>query len=269
MLCVMEFLRHGIVLCHFRLIGKIIRFLLQKNVHRFGNHHVSHRLEFCVLRERHTLRQLLRIGLYHGFPLPIPQVIERGDAFVLCQLIHDGIDEVFDIRLEIPVHLFSAGLGEPVRQLHEHGFHSRIVIGAGVDFFDHLRHQFPAFCLQCVPMLRLSFINAEQVLGKNILCEGGAQTVHALFREIAFVRMDGIGNQMHMGMMAFVVERRKPSEIFQWNFQVFTQRRGLCPQHIPPAVAVIKAQPFRVLTTQGEDRRPHIPRMEIQFLRYF
>ena len=221
-LCVVEFLRHGIVLCHFRLIGKIILFLLQKNVHRFGNHHVSHRLEFCVLRERHTLRQFLRIGLYYGLPLLIPQIIERGDAFVPCQLVHDGIDEVFDIRLEIPVHLFSAGLGEPVRQLHEHRFHSRIVIDAGIDFFDHLRHQFPAFRLQRVPMLRLLFINAEQILREDILCKGGAKTVHALFREIALVRIDGISNEMHMGMMAFIMERRKPSEVFQWDFQIFT-----------------------------------------------
>lgn len=50
---------------------------------------------------------------------------------------------------------------------------------------------------------------------------------------------------------------------------IFAPAYGLRPQHIPPAVSVIEAEPCRILTAKREDGCPHISLMPIQFFGYF
>ena len=71
-----------------------------------------------------------------------------------------------------------------------------------------------------------------------------------------------------MRMMAFIMEGGEPPKMLHRDFQIFGQSLRLCPQHIPPAVSVIEAKPFCILTAQGEDCRPYISLMDIQFFRY-
>ena len=72
-----------------------------------------------------------------------------------------------------------------------------------------------------------STIYAEEILCKDIFCEGGAQSVHAFGRQISLTFRCGVGDQMHMGMMAFVVERGKPFQILDGDIQICGQRFGL------------------------------------------
>ena len=73
---------------------------------------------------------------------------------------------------------------------------------------------------------------------------------------------------MHMRVMALIMEGGEPPEMLHRDFQILGQSLRLRPQHIPPAVSVIEAEPFGVLSPQGQDCRPYISLMEIQFFRY-
>ena len=66
----------------------------------------------------------------------------------------------------------------------------------------------------------LLFINAQQILSENILCKGRTQIVDALLCQIAFVLNSRINNQMHMGMIAFVMKGGKPFQMLHRDFQI-------------------------------------------------
>ena len=74
---------------------------------------------------------------------------------------------------------------------------------------------------------------------------------------------------MHMRMMPFIVECRKPIEISHGNMKRIGQFLSMGAEHITPAFTAVEAKPFRILPPQGEDSSPHISLMQIQFLRNF
>ncbi|NBI18692.1 hypothetical protein D1841_14125 [Neglecta sp. X4] len=71
---------------------------------------------------------------------------------------------------------------------------------------------------------------------------------------------------MGMGMMAFVVKSCKPLQMLHGNLEIFRERLGLCPQHIPPAGTAIKPQPLCIFPAQGDDRRVNIALVLIQVI---
>lgn len=227
---------------------------------------IAYGLEFRVPGQREPRRHVHGIGLKHFFPFLIPQGIEGSDPLILRQLIHDVVDEILHIGLEVSVHLLSAGSGQPPGQLRQFIFQHRIVIASSMDPGSDLLCQLFTLRSQRIPVLGLLLINAEQVLCKDIPCERGPQIFHPLLCEIAFVLQKRIGNKMHMGMMALIMEGGIPSQILHGDLQVLRERLGLGPQHVPPPCAPVKSQPLRILTAQGHDGRPYIPLMPVQLL---
>ena len=73
---------------------------------------------------------------------------------------------------------------------------------------------------------------------------------------------------MNMGMVAFVVECGKPTEVAHGYSQVFGERLCLRPEHISPSAAVIKAESLGILSAQRHDCRPHISRVSVEFVRH-
>ena len=139
---------------------------------------------------------------------------------------------------------------QPPGKLHQHLPDLRVNGQPAVDLLHQLCNLLPALGPKLVPVLRLLLIDTVQVLGENIFSELGTQIMHTLFREIPFVLHRGIRQEMDVRMVALVVERREPLEVFHGYFEVFSQCLGLSAQHIPPAGAIIKAQALRVFTPE-------------------
>ena len=99
-----------------------------------------------------------------------------------------------------------------------------IIIGAAVYLGYELSEHLTALHLECVTVFGLLFIFAEQVLCEYILGEGRTQSHHAFFREITFVWICRVDDQVNMGMVAFVVECGKPTEVTHGYPQVFGER---------------------------------------------
>ena len=146
--------------------------------------------------------------------------------------------------------LFAVGHGKAFCKCLQQILHLGIIIGAAVYLGDELGEYLTALHLDCVTVFSLLFIFAEQVLCEYILGEGRTQSHHALFREITFVRICRVGYQVNMGMVAFVVECGKPTEVAHGYSQVFGERLCLRPEHIPPSAAVIIAESLGILTAQ-------------------
>ena len=119
---------------------------------------------------------------------------------------------------------FAVGHSQPLGECLQQILHLWIVIGAAVYLGDELGEYLTALHLECVTVFSLLFIFAEQVLCEYVLCEGRTQSHHALFREITFVRICRVGYQVNMGMVAFVVECGKPTEVTHGYPQVFGER---------------------------------------------
>ncbi len=99
----------------------------------------------------------------------LPQFIERSYPFIGSKIIHNGIDDCLDIRFQIAVHLLALCLGETVGNVQKHFFKLRIIIDSAVDLEYDLRNHLTAVCSQCIPMLVLLLIYADEILSKNIL----------------------------------------------------------------------------------------------------
>ena len=145
---------------------------------------------------------------------------------------------------------FAVGHSQPLGECLQQILHLWIVIGAAVYLGDELGEYITALHLECVTVFCLLFIFAEQVLCEYVLGEGRTQSHQALFREITFVRICRVGYQVNMGMVAFVVECGKPTEVAHGYSQLFGERLCLRPEHIPPSAAVIKAESLGILTAQ-------------------
>ena len=119
---------------------------------------------------------------------------------------------------------FAVGHSQPLGESLQQILHLWIVIGAAVYLGDELGEYLTALHLECVTVFDLLFIFAEQVLREYILGEGRTQSHHAFFREIALVRICRVGYQVDMGVVAFVVECGKPTEVTHGYPQVFGER---------------------------------------------
>ena len=93
--------------------------------------------------------------------------------------------------------------------------------------------------------------------------------LHVLWREESSCGICGVDHQMHMRMVAFIVECRKPFEVSHGNMKRIGQLLCLSAEHIPPTLTAVEAKPFRILPPQREDSSPHISFVQIQLLRNF
>ena len=64
------------------------------------------------------------------------------------------------------------------------------------------------------------------------------------------ISSSGVGYQVNMRMVAFIMKSGKPTEVAHGYPQVFGECLRLRPEHIPPSAAVIVAEAFGVLTAK-------------------
>ena len=65
-------------------------------------------------------------------------------------------------------------------------------------------------------------------------------------------------------MVALVVKRREPLKVFHGYLEILSQRLGLSTKHIPPAGAVVEAQPLRILPPQRYYNGIHVAAVAVE-----
>ena len=82
--------------------------------------------------------------------------------------------------------------------------------------------------------------------------------------KIPLLRFSRPHHHMHMGMMPLVVVRRVPAKIIRPNTHGLRNSGALLLQQIPPCGSFVVSKPLRVLTPQGENKRPHFSVVSVQ-----
>ena len=82
--------------------------------------------------------------------------------------------------------------------------------------------------------------------------------------EIPFLRFSRPHHHMHMRMVSLVVVRRVPAEIIRLNPHSFRNSGALLLQQILPCGSFVVPKSLRVLTPQGENKRPHFSVVSVQ-----
>ena len=83
--------------------------------------------------------------------------------------------------------------------------------------------------------------------------------------KIPLLRFSRPHHHMHMGMMPLVVVRRVPAKIIRPNTHGLRNSGALLLQQILPRGGFVVTQALRVLTPQGENKRPHFSVVSVQF----
>ena len=83
--------------------------------------------------------------------------------------------------------------------------------------------------------------------------------------KIPLLRFSRPHHHMHMGMMPLVVVRRVPAKIIRPNTHGLRNSGALMLQQIPPRGSFVVPKSLRVLTPQGENKRPHFSVVSVQF----
>ena len=146
----------------------------------------------------------------------------------------------FHLRFQVAIDLFPFSFRKPVSQTQEQFLYLGIIIGSGIDVGDNLYDQLLAVQAQLIPLNRLLFINAEQILLKDIFGQGRPHLCHTLFGKETFILDGRVRQQMDVGMMALIVKGSIPFQMIHGDLQAVRQGLRLRPKHIPPSDAGIE-----------------------------
>ena len=222
------------------------------------NYRVANGAEFLFLFQGDPLWHLVGVGAKHIFFLLIPQGVQFLDAVIFCKLSYDSIHQFFRSSIEVSVLLFALGFCQPVRELHQHRLHLGIVKVAVVDGIHDLSDAVPAFLPELVTKISLLLIDLQQILAEDFLGQIALDGFDTLGGEVGFVGIDGVSHHMNMRMVTFVVECGVPAEVLRRDLHLLRDHVSLRTKQVHPCVRVVIAQPFRILTAEGDDVCPDI-----------
>ena len=107
----------------------------------------------------------------------------------------------------------------------------------------------------------------EQFLTEDLIGERGLDLPYPIFGQIRLIGFHRPRHHVDVRMIALVMEGGVPAEILRRYFH----RRGdvvaVGAQECAPRVRVIVPKPLRVLPVEGDDVRPHVAGVVIQFVR--
>ena len=132
-----------------------------------------------------------------------------------------------------------------------------------------LQHGPPRLPHQLVPGRRLLLVEVEHLVPEDIVGQPGLDLADALFGEVGLSGFGRPGHHVDVRMLPLVVEGGVPAEV---RGRYFHRRRDLVAvgaDEISPRCGVVEAQPRRILPLEGEDVRPHISGVLLQFLHRF
>ena len=134
----------------------------------------------------------------------------------------------------------------------------------------HGLHQFqhrpPRLAHQPISGLRLLFVEMQHFVAEDIIGQLGFDLTDAFLGEVGLARLGGPGHHVDVRMLALVVEGSIPSEVTGWDLHCRRDVVAVGADEVSPRRGVIEAEPGSILTLEGDDVRPHISRVALQFL---
>ena len=176
---------------------------------------------------------------------------------------NDGIHQFLGAGIEVSVLLLALGFRQPVRKLHQHHLHLRIVKAAMVDGIHDFCNAVPALLPEFVTKVGLLLIDLQQILPEDLLCQIALDGFDALGGEVSFVRIDRVGHHMHMRMVSFIMERSIPPKILRRNLHLLGNHIPMRAEQMHPGIGCTVTQPLRIFPAQRNDVRPDISGMFI------
>ena len=106
----------------------------------------------------------------------------------------------------------------------------------------------------------------EQFLTEDLVGQRGLDLADTIFGQVCLIRLCRPRHHVDMGMISLVMEGGVPAKVLRWDFH----RRGdiiaVGTQQCAPCFCVVIPQPLRVLPMEGDDVRPHVAGVVIQFI---
>ena len=143
-----------------------------------------------------------------------------------------------------------------LRQFHKQIGDNGIVTAAGVDAPDDVCQNVPALLGERISLLCLLCIDLQQILLENLPGKYRLQFMESLLCHIWFPACR-VCHDMHMGMMALVMERRIPPQVGQRDFHRCCHSVSLAAEQIPPCGTFVISQPYSIFPPQGQDFGKH------------
>ncbi len=105
----------------------------------------------------------------------------------------------------------------------------------------------------------------EHFVAEDIVGQLGLDLTDALFGKIGLSRLCGPGHHVDVRVLALVVEGSIPSEVAGRDLHCRRDVVAVRPDEISPRRGVVEAEPGRILTLEGDDVRPYISGVVLQF----
>ena len=107
----------------------------------------------------------------------------------------------------------------------------------------------------------------QQLLSEDLIGQRGLDLPYPIFGQVRLIGFHRPRHHVDVRMIALIVECRVPAEVLRRYFH----RRGdviaVGTQQCAPCVRMVIPQPLRVLPVEGDDVRPHVAGVVIQFVR--
>ena len=106
----------------------------------------------------------------------------------------------------------------------------------------------------------------EHFVAEDIIGQLGLDLTDAFLGEVGLARLGGPGHHVDVRVLALVVEGSVPSEVAGWDLHCRRDVVAVRPDEVSPRRGVVVTQAGRILTLEGDDVRPHISGVALQFL---
>ena len=106
----------------------------------------------------------------------------------------------------------------------------------------------------------------EHLVAENIVGELGLDLTDALLGQIGLSRFCGPCHHVDVRMLALVVEGSVPSEVTGWDLHCRRDVVAVGADEVSPRRGVIEAEAYSIFTLEGDDVRPHVSGVALQFL---
>ena len=141
----------------------------------------------------------------------------------------------------------------------------RVVADPVTHLPNQLPHGLPRFPYQLVTGNSFLLIEVQHLLLKDVVGEFGFDLPDAVLRQIRLPGFYGPRHHVHMGMVAFIVKCRVPTKVLGRNVHGGGDVVAVGAEKISPRPGIVIAQSFCVLPFQGDDVRPYVSRVVLQF----
>ena len=196
-----------------------------------------------------------------------PRLVARIHGGQTRHLIDDLVHQLFHRLRQIAVGFLAADLTELPRQIPNHLLRLRVDAGHFPHRLRQFQHGFPRFRHQLVSGFAFLFVDVQQLLTKDLIGQRGLDLPYPIFGQVCLIRLCRPRHHVDVRMVTLIVEGRVPTKILQWDLHRCGDVVAVGAEQCAPCVRMVIPQPLRILPVEGDDVRPHIAGVVIQFIR--